>query len=82
MVLLMRKDFSGKIAFQIEFGGCMAGKKSIKRSGARCPKCRAKLEISEFAEKCRRCGYIKHLEPSNRTKWLLDNGTYGLGGWI
>lgn len=50
----------------------MAKKKQRKNSGARCPKCRAKLEVSEFAEKCRRCGYTKNLEPSNFTKKLMN----------
>lgn len=50
----------------------MAKKKVRKNSGAKCPKCRAKLEVSEFAEKCRRCGYTKNLEPSNLTKRLMN----------
>lgn len=49
----------------------MAKKKPLKNLGARCPKCKAKMEVSEFAQKCRRCGYMKHLEPSNLTKRLF-----------
>lgn len=58
----------------------MAKKKMKKNSGGKCPKCRAKLEVSEFAEKCRRCGYTKNLEPSNRTKRFLEYESFG--GWI
>lgn len=60
----------------------MTKKRVRKNSGAKCPKCRAKLEVSEFAEKCRRCGYTKNLEPSNLTKRFLNYGGYGMGGWI
>lgn len=60
----------------------MTKKRVRKNSGAKCPKCRAKLEVSEFAEKCRRCGYTKNLEPSNLMKRFLNYGGYGMEGWI
>ena len=49
----------------------MAKKKMQTRY--KCPKCGAKLKISEFAQSCNRCGYFKSVEPSNLTKRL-----YGL----
>lgn len=48
----------------------MAHKKTAKTSTCRCPKCRAKLVVSEFSEYCRRCGYSKRREASNLTKRL------------
>ena len=48
----------------------MTGKKTAKMSNSKCPKCGAKLVVTEFVERCRRCGYSKHREPSNLTKRL------------
>lgn len=42
----------------------------------KCPKCRAKLKVSEDRMSCRRCGYTKHLPVSNWTKHLMEI-TYG-----
>lgn len=48
----------------------MANKKTTKISSCKCPKCKAKLVVTEFTEYCRRCGYSKHREASNLTKKL------------
>lgn len=48
----------------------MKSNKPKKQTGYKCPKCRAKLQTSEFAQYCRRCGYSKNIEPSNLTKRL------------
>lgn len=45
-----------------------ASKKSVKSGNHKCPKCKAKLVVTESCEYCRRCGYRKNLEPSNLTK--------------
>lgn len=34
----------------------------------KCPKCGAKVEVSEWGCKCKRCGWSKNLEATNLTK--------------
>ena len=49
----------------------MAKKKTKIQISHKCPKCGAKLKVSEFAQSCNRCGYFKSVEPSNLTKRLM-----------
>lgn len=48
-------------------------KKTVKSGNYKCPKCKAKMVVTESCEYCRRCGYRKHLEPSNLTKRLFNS---------
>ena len=45
--------------------------KRRKQQATKCPKCGCKMEEGEWYQRCRRCGYSKHREPSNLTKRLF-----------
>lgn len=45
--------------------------KRRKQQSTKCPKCGAKLIDGEWMQRCSRCGYTKHREPSNLTKRLM-----------
>lgn len=49
----------------------MPNRKVKKQTGYKCPKCGAKLQVDEFGQKCKRCGYFKSTEPSNFTKRMM-----------